>query len=248
MSININHSNSGNVTLQTSQEVGSSTFYFPNVDGESTILVSGYAQIDHISGLCECLSIINAGNSFETRSGLCPSSYIGAIQQKTSIPIDANCAIQCYSIALGCNASTNYPYEIAMGLSSNGIGFKQTSQLIFSQETTGDQPCEIFCNYKSSYTCAISYLNGKVIAKGCDKYASFDFCFVYVATGGPSSAQIPFKIINTGLSYNGNYGFTIDLVSHPCGNSYWIDAKVIGQNETNLSWLAYVNDLNLKTN
>ena len=239
MPINIDHSKSGNITIQTSDEAGNSTFIFPNIDGESTIFVSG-SPISYVSGLQSCLDSIGAFSQSN------PSAQIGALQQKTN-PENENYAVQAYSIALGCNAATTCPYEIAQGIDSDGnCGWNQSSQFLFKTTTTTSEPCEIITGFKLGMTNTVSYINGKVLAKGAGiLYGNFDFCAVIVAEDPYAACLLSDSYtVNTGDNNGASLGFYLQN-AWDGQNQKYISVKVSG-NESSVNWLLCMNELKLK--
>jgi hypothetical protein len=243
MPINIDHSKNGNITLQTSNVVGDSTFIFPNVDGESTILVSG-SPISYISGLQGCLNSLGSENSFGQPNA---QAQIGAIQQRTN-PANENYAVQAYSIALGCNAATTRPYEIAQAVDSDGnCGWSQSSQFLFKTTTTTNQPCEIITGFKLGMADTVSYINGKVVAKGAGfLYGSFDFCAVIAAEGQYAACMLSNAyVVNSGDNNGASLGFYLQN-AFDGQNQKYISVKVSG-NGSSVNWLLCMNELKLKT-
>jgi hypothetical protein len=237
MSININHSNSGNVILQASDVQSESTFIFPNLAAQASgkILISGLATIDDISGLRGL--VYGGANTFiKNNTGL----YQCAISQNTPGE-DLNLATGDYSIALGYNSCASYNYQISHGVNANdNLGWKQSSQYICSLNTTADQICSMFADYQheSGYSNAITYIKGNAIARGLNNYAVFDFSAVTV--NGSTSRDLHSNETVTG-SNNVSAGFFIE------SSNDTIFLKVSGNADTELNWLVCVNELKLKT-
>jgi hypothetical protein len=243
MPINIDHSKSGNVTLVTSNTVGSSTFVLPSINGESTILVSG-SPISYVSNLQGCLNSLGSENPFAQPNA---QAQIGALQQRTN-PANQNYAIQPYSLAIGCNAATTCPYEIAQGVDSDGnCGWSQSSQFLFKTTTTTNQPCEIITGFKLGMTNTISYINGKIVAKGASSlYGNFDFCAVIVAEGQNSTCMLNDAfVVNSGNNNDASLGFYLQNTLDGSNQKY-VSLKVSG-NQTSVNWLLCMNELKLKT-
>lgn len=241
MPINIDHSKSGNVTLLTSNTAGSSTFVLPNINGESTILVSG-SPISYVSGLENCLNSIGAFTQCNI------NAQIGALQQKTN-PENENYAVEAYSIALGCNAATTCPYEIAQAINSEGnCGWNQSSQFLFKTCTSTNQPCEIITGFKIGMSNSISYINGKVLAKGSGSlHGNFDFCAVILSEDQyPTCMLNGSYTVNTGSNNSSNLGFYLENALD-VQNQRYISVKVSG-NENPLNWLLCMSELKLKIN
>lgn len=243
MPINIDHSKSGNVTLQTSNVGGDSTFVFPNINGESTILISG-SPISYISGLQSCLNSIGCENPFGQPNA---QAEVGALQQRTN-PSNENYAVATYSLALVCNAATTRPYEIAQAIDSDGnCGWNQSSQFLFKTTTTTNQTCEIVTGFKLGMTNTVSYINGKVVAKGAGSlHGNFDFCAVILSEDQyPTCMLSNSYTVNTGSDNSSNLGFYLENALDGESQKY-ISVKVSG-NGTSVNWLLCMNELKLKT-
>ena len=241
MPINIDHSKIGSVTLQASNEAGCSTFTFPSINGESSVLVSG-SPISYVSGLQSCLNSIGCENPFGQPNA---QAQIGALQQRTN-PVNRNYAVEAYSLALGCDAATSYAHEIAQGLDSAGSGgWNQSSQYLFKTSTTTNTVCEIVTGFKIDMRNSLSYIDGKVVAKGNSSYAYFDFCAVIQAEYPNKACMLTGSyFVNTGYPNASNLGFYLqDTVS---GDEKYISIKVSGD-ATPIKWLLCMSDLKLKT-
>jgi hypothetical protein len=237
MAININHNNSGNVTLQSFDAAGDSTFVFPNI-GQSNprkILVSGLATIDDISGLRQ-LIYSGADTFIKNNTGL----YCCAVSQNTPGE-ESNLATGNYSIAFGYNSCAGYNYQISHGVDSNeNLGWKQSSQYICALNTTSNQICTVLPAYQSGsdYSNTITYIKGNAIARGADKYATFDFSAVSV--NGSTARDLHSNQTATGSS-NVSAGFYISSENNV------ILLNVSGNAQNELNWLVCVNELKLKT-
>jgi hypothetical protein len=247
MPINIDHSKSGNVTLQTSNVAGNSTFIFPNISGESTIFVSG-SPVSYVSGLQNCLNIIDQNVPFNIYDQNSKS-----LVQKTDIA-SGSCAYGDYSIVFGKNGHVCKDYQIAQAIESSGncCGWNQSVQTISKTVT----PSIYNPNYHVgllaenhflgwSYGEAISYLNGKVVAKGGSQFAVYDFCATIVQTG--TVLSLANYTINTGISQGGNYAFDI-YTEHASGEYERLVFRVSGAQGYPLNWLMCLNELKTRTN
>jgi hypothetical protein len=242
MSINIDHSHSGNVTLMTSNVIGDSTLIFPNINGESFILVSGHATVDSISGLRDC---INSSNAFVKDD----YSFVSGNLVQTTSGTQENRAYGSYSIALGCNACANYSYQIAHAVDSSGnLGWNQSSQYINKVVTVDNTPCLVFPAFKVNPDSlnTISYLDGSAVARGNGTYAAFNFCAVSVIGDNLNEQILLNKTITTPATSSANLGFFVDVLQNPSGQKY-VSIRVSGDASTTLNWLVCMNELKLKT-
>lgn len=245
MPINIDHSKSGNVTLQTSNVAGNSTFIFPNISGESTIFVSG-SPISYVSGLQSCLNTIDQNVPFD----IC-DSY--SLAQRADV-LSGSYSRGSYSIVFGKNGYVCKDYQIAQAVESSGncCGWNQSVQTISKTVT----PSIYNPNYHVgllaenyfvgwSYGEAISYLNGKVVAKGGSQFAVYDFCATIVQTG--TMLSLVNYTINTGIVEGGNYAF--DIYAEAASGEYErLVFRVSGAQGSNLNWLMCLNELKTRTN
>ena len=247
MPINIDHSKSGSVTLQASNVVGSSTFTFPSINGESTIFVSG-SPISYVSGLQGCLNVINENVPFEIYN-----QYSRSLIQRTDV-VSGSCAHGDYSIIFGKNGHVCKDYQIAQAVESSGncCGWNQSVQTISKTVTpsiynpashVGFLAENYFVGW--SYGEAISYLNGKVVAKGGSQFAVYDFCATIVQTG--TVLSLASYTINTGIVEGGNYAFDI-YAENASGEYERLVFRVSGAEGSSLNWLMCLNELKTRTN
>jgi hypothetical protein len=237
MSININHNYNGSVTLQGPPELSHSTYVFPNLGAQVTgkILVSGLATIDDISGLRD-LAFGGADTFVKNNTGL----YCCAVSQNAPGE-GSNLATGNFSIALGYNSCAGYNYQISHGVNSNeNLGWKQSSQYICALTTSGANICTVLNNYQagSDYSNTVTYVNGNAVARGNDKYATFDFCFGTM--NGSTLRDLHSNVVTTGSS-NVSAGFFVSSENNV------ILIKVSGNSENELNWLVCLNELKLKT-
>jgi hypothetical protein len=239
MPINIDHSKSGNVTLQTSNVAGDSTFIFPNINGESTIFISG-SPVSYVS--------INENVPFD----IC-STYSKSLAQKADIP-SGSYSDGCYSIVFGKNGYVFKDYQIAQAIESSGncCGWNQSVQSISKTITPSIYNPSYHVGFLAenyfvgwSYGDAISYLNGKVVAKGGSQFAVYDFCATIVQTG--TAFCLTNYTINTGISQGGNYAFDI-YTENASGEYERLVFRVSGAEGSSLNWLMCLNELKTRTN
>jgi hypothetical protein len=247
MPINIDHSKSGSVTLQASDAVGNSTFTFPSINGESTIFVSG-SPVSYVSGLQNCLDSINQNVPFDIYY-----PYHKSLAQRTDVT-SGNCAYGFYSIIFGKNGHTVQDYQIAQAIESSGncCGWNQSVQTMSKAVTPSiyNSSNHVAClaeNYFQGldYGEAISYLNGKVVAKGASQFAVYDFCATIVQTG--TAFVLASYTINTGIVQGGNYTFDIYTDSYS-GEFEKLVFRVSGAEGSSLNWLMCLNELKTRTN
>lgn len=247
MPINIDHTKSGTVTLQTSNVAGNSTFIFPNINGESIVFVSG-SPISYVSGLQNCLNSFSQNQPFEYGCAF-NYTYCYTILQKTnpSNISGGNWGVGGYSIAFGSNACVKNNYQIAQGIYSNGYtGWNQNVQSLHCVRTPSPYNSEYHLGFLADneftnldWRNSLSYLNGRVVGKGGSEYAAFDFCAV-VANSGQNMSLVNYTI-NTGIVQGGNYTFDIYLDSYS-GEYDKISFRVSGSS-TPLNWLMHLNQL-----
>lgn len=238
MSININHNNSGNVTLQTSDIEGESTFIFPNlgIQGSGKVLVSGVATVADINGLTEL--IYGGADAFVK---IDPNTYCCALVQNAPAE-KANLAIADYSIAFGSNACASYPYQISHGVESNSnLGWRQSSQYICHLTTSGTEVRPMFTDYQSGsdYSNTISYIKGDAITRVRDKSALFNFDAVIF--NGETSRELYMNNITGHLSNMTSVDFTIS------SENGVILLNAHGEPDETLNWLISMTELKLKT-
>lgn len=167
MSINLDHSNSGNVTLKADNcnYTGSYVFPNPNNNLDNYLLISG-DSIDKISGLSCCLDSLN--NCIDYFSGVIDCSRIFFTGQGCFSAIQNvgnsinNIALGNSSIAIGSGAKAIQNFEFAhAGGYFNEIGDAQSSKIISKMVTENNQPTTIgficVCNNTS-----LSYSNVSV--------------------------------------------------------------------------------------
>jgi hypothetical protein len=93
----------------------------------------------------------------------------------------------------------------------------------------------------------VSYINGKVVAKGAGfLYGSFDFCAVIAAEGQYAACMLSNAyVVNSGDNNGASLGFYLQN-AFDGQNQKYISVKVSG-NGTSVNWLLCMNELKLKT-
>jgi hypothetical protein len=241
MSINLDHSNSGNVTLKTENCNFTGTYFFPKTDNVNNYLLISGDSIDKICDLSSCLNSLNEcidflsgaidrSNVFFTGQG-CFSSVQNVGQENANIAIGNN------SIAIGSGAKAIQNFEFAhAGGYFNEVGDAQSSKVISKMITENNLPTSV------GYVCVcdntiLHYVNttiGKSISG-----ISFNSCFAAFKTEGfIFKTGISIELGETSYSIYANTDQKYNLSVEVDNINSLIKFKVTGDSEVQMNWLS----------